>query len=153
MKLMSSLSSLFLLGAFLSTSAIAQDDPVEKTIKARQGYYKMVSFNAGPLFQMAKGKIDYDAELAATHASNLALLGNMNNGAMWPAGSDNTQYDTRALPEIWSTYPDIVEKVMAFKEATATIGKEAGNGLDALRSAVGSLGKSCKGCHDNFREE
>jgi len=29
----------------------------------------------------------------------------------------------------------------------------AGDGLDALRSKIGGVGDSCKGCHDDFREK
>ena len=39
----------------------------------------------------------------------------------------------------------------AYKEAVNAVAEEAGKGLDALRSTIGDLGKSCKGCHEDFR--
>jgi cytochrome c556 len=36
-------------------------------------------------------------------------------------------------------------------DASAALASVAGEGLDALRSKIGDVGKSCKGCHDNFR--
>jgi len=29
--------------------------------------------------------------------------------------------------------------------------ENAGNGLEALQSSIGDVGKSCKGCHDDYR--
>ena len=74
-----------------STAALA-NDPNEKAIKARRGEMQMRSFYAGPLFGMAKGKVEYNAETAQTMADNLAGLAKLNNGAMWPQGSDIGAY-------------------------------------------------------------
>ncbi len=146
------LTSLTLIAAFaLPTLAIA--DPIDDAIDARQGYYQVVKHNAGMLFGMAQGKIDYDAAKAASAAADLQTLANLNNGGMWPMGSSKLDKPgkTRALPVIWETYPAIAEKSNAFKAATATLAGSAGNGLDALRADIGALGNSCKGCHDTYR--
>ena len=142
-----------LLAATVNVSSADDDDPMQKAIKARQAVMVVRAWNAGPLFGMAKGEIEYDAERAATLANNLKAELAMNNGSMWPEESDSSEYpdDTRSLPEIWMTYPDIVEKEQAFADAVNALAAEAGNGLDALRSTIGDLGASCKGCHDDFR--
>ena len=142
-----------LLAATVNVSSADDDDPMQKAIKARQAVMVVRAWNAGPLFGMAKGEIEYDAERAATLANNLKAELAMNNGSMWPEGSDSAEYpdDTRSLPEIWMTYPAIAEAGTAYKEAVNALAAEAGNGLDALRSTIGDLGASCKGCHDDFR--
>ena len=139
---------------FLAT-ATAGDDPLEDAIKARRGFMQVVVFNVGPLFGMAKGNIEYNAEAAATYANNLKAAAMMNNGAMWPEGSANEFYSgvTRALPEIWTTYPKVAEANQAWKDATNELAQVAGDGIDALRSKIGAVGESCKGCHDDFRAE
>ena len=113
------------------------------------------SFNAGPLFGMAKGKIDYNAEFASMLANNLLLMTKMDNGRAWAKGTDNVAYKgkTAALPEIWSTYPKVAEKGKAYVKAVTELASVAGNGVDALKSKIGALGKGCKGCHDDFREK
>ena len=132
----------------------AADDPNDKAIKARQGEMQLRSFNAGPLFGMAKGKMAYNAELASTLANNLLLQTKINLDRAWPQGTDNTAYKkTDALPEIWSTYPEIVEKNKDYVDAVQALAAVAGNGQDALKSKIGALGKSCKGCHDDYREK
>lgn len=137
-----------------ANTGIADDGPHDKAIKARQAMFQLYSFSVGTLGGMAKGKIDYDAELAAEMAANLDAAANLGQSAMWPAGSDNSNPEnkrTRALPKIWETYPAIVEKGDDLKKATAVLAANAGNGLDALRGAMGDVGKACKGCHDDYR--
>ncbi len=131
----------------------ADDDPIGKAIKARRAGFQLYSFYAGHLFGMAKGEIEYDAELASTMANNLNDVVNLNNGSMWPAGSDNTQRKgkTRAKPNIWSADSKIGEKSKTLKTAVADVAGVAGNGLDGLREKMGAVGKGCKGCHDEYR--
>lgn len=135
--------------------ATAGDDPLEDAIEARRGYMRVVEFNVGPLFGMAKGKMDYNAEAAATYAGNLQALAMMNNGALWPEGSDNEFYSgvTRAQPSIWKTYPKVAEVNQEWKDAVGELAKVAGEGLDALRSKLGAVGDACQSCHDDFRAE
>lgn len=143
------------IGLTLAFSASAAKDPNEKAIKARQAVMKLQSWYAGPLFQMAKGDMDYDAAMAKTYAEHLNMMANVEGGAMWPEGTDNRAYagKTRALEEIWTTWPAVGEKDQALKDAAAALVAVAGDGLDALRSKIGPVGKACKGCHDDFRAE
>ncbi len=146
------LTSLTLIAAF-ATPTIATADPIKDAIDARQGYYQVVKHNAGVLFGMAQGKIDYDAARATSAANDLQALANLGNDGMWPMGSSNADRpgETRALPVIWGTYPAVLEKSEAFKSASNALASSAGNGLDALRAGVQTLGASCKGCHDTYR--
>jgi cytochrome c556 len=141
------------IAAMSVTTVSSADSPEEDAIKARQGYYQVVRHNMGSLAAMAKGEIAYDAEQAASYAQNLELLTKLNNETMWIAGTSKTDMPgkTRALAEIWSTYPDIVKKSDTWKAAVSKLSVSAGKGLDALRADIGAVGKSCKGCHDDFR--
>jgi len=134
-----------------SPASVSADKAVEKAIKARQGLMQVYSFNMDLLSDMAKGKMDYNAELAALAAKNLNTVASMNTGAMWPQGSGNDNHKTRALPEIWSTFPKIAEAGKTMADSSAALAEVAGNGLDALKGGMGDVSKSCKGCHDDFR--
>ena len=139
----------------VATSAFA-DGHLEQAVKARKGFMQVVAFNLGPLGAMAKGEMEYDAELAANNAKNLQALSTMNTGAMWPAGSDNAalgEDKTRALPAAWAADSKVGEKHQAWADASANLAAVAGDGLDALKGAIGDVGKSCGGCHDNYRAE
>jgi len=128
-------------------------DNIDDTIKARQGYFQLVKHNAGVLFGMAKGDIAYDADQASAHAANLDALAKLNSSSLWVPGSSKTDRPgkTRALANIWTTFPAIGEKSKAFGDATAKLAGSAGGGLDALRADIGGLGASCKGCHETYR--
>jgi cytochrome c556 len=139
----------------VSTAALA-DGHLEKAVQARQGFMKVVAFNLGPLGAMAKGEMEYDAELAANNAKNIEALAVMNTGAMWPEGSDNAalgEDKTRALPAAWAADSKVMEKHEAWAKASAELAATAGDGLDALKAGVGAVGKSCGGCHDDYRAE
>lgn len=147
-------ASLLVLGVATAGDARA-DKNLEQMIDARQGYYQIVLHNAGKLFGMAKGDIDYNAEVAQTAANNLLTLTNLDVGSMWAPGTSKSEMPgkTRALKAIWDTWPAIGEKSGAFRAAVEGVAGSAGGGLDALRSKVGALGASCKGCHDDFRAD
>ncbi len=130
-------------------------EPYEAEIKARQAFMQVLKFNLGIVGDMAKGKRDYDAKLAESVAKNVHAASLMDNGAMWPKGSDNTNADltikTAALPKIWSNFPEVVEKHKAWIEASTALAANAGKGLDALREYVVPVAKSCQSCHKSFR--
>jgi cytochrome c556 len=146
---------LLIIGLTLAAPGFAGKDPLKNAIKARQGEMQLRAFNVGPLFGMAKGKIDYDADLAKKLAGNLKLMLDLDNGRAWAKGSDIDNYmgDTTALPKIWTTYPEISKYGKKYVAAVNELAAVAGDGRDALKSKMGAVGKSCKGCHDEFREK
>ena len=89
----------------VATTALAQS-AAEKAAKARQGYMQVAAFSLGPLGAMAKGEMEYDAEVAAANAGNLDALAKMSTGAMWPAGSD-----TESLGEDASCFFVVTDEV------------------------------------------
>jgi cytochrome c556 len=93
--------------------------------------------------------------VAPNAAANLAALSHMNTGALWPAGSDNGALGdkTAALPAIWETYPAVTDKAKALSDASTELAAVAGDGLDAMKAGLGNVGKSCGGCHDDFRQK
>jgi cytochrome c556 len=146
-----------LLASILSATAVAQADGAEDAIKARQGFMRLNGFNMGRLAAMAKGEADYDAETATQAAQNLLMLAKMKNGAMWPANSGNNVAaltdKTRALSEIWSTYPEIANKNAELLSALEEFVSVAGKDLASMRVGLKTVGQSCGGCHKKFRAE
>ena len=149
-----------LAAAVVATRAISDESHDEKAlaaaVKARQSQMTLYAFNIGLLGGMAKGEIDYDAEAASAAANNLAALSKTDQSRMWPKGSDNESLGsdaTEALPAIWAADSDIGDKAMALTTAADAMADAAGNGLDALRGAIGPLGKSCGGCHEDYRQK
>lgn len=156
MKSLATMAAGVLTASILATSALSgghADKGAMAAVKARQAAMQVYAFNIGILGKMAKGEVDYNADAASAAAGNLALLGQMNNMAMWVPGTDNETLGdtTEALPAIWQEGSKIGEAAMAFSTSTAALAEVAGDGLDALRGGIGAVGKSCGGCHDTYR--
>lgn len=139
--------------SLISATPIVSAGEFDKQIEARQAIFKLYSYNMGILGAMAKGKTEYNADTAAEAAKNLSSLSKLGQTTLWPAGSDNSNSDnkTRALPAIWESYPEILEKFTAMQEAAAALEAEAGNGLDAMKAKIGEANDGCKSCHRGFR--
>ncbi len=139
-----------------SGMASAQEDH-SGAVKARQAYMQLNGFYMGQLAAIAKGQVPYDAAQATGVANSLLALASMDVGAMWPPGSGNDNPalagKTRALPEIWTTFPAVVEKADALSKALEAMVVAAGTDLASLQGAFGAVGAGCGGCHRSFRAE
>lgn len=134
-----------------ATAALADTDPA---VEARQSQFKLFAHNLAVLGPMVQGQMEYDAEAAQTAADNLFHLTRHDQGRMWPEGTDTASIDgTRALPDIWEDFDSFVDRFVALQGAAESLQGVAGDGLDALRPAVGQLGAACGACHDDFRAE
>jgi cytochrome c556 len=136
--------------ALMAVQASAAD--FDSQIEARQAWMEVLGYNVGVLGAMTRGKMDYDADLASAAANNISLAAQMNNGSMWPQGSDMDSHDdTVAKAALWANFGDAGKYLGDLKTASAALAGEAGNGLDALKGAFGPVGKTCSGCHKQFR--
>lgn len=140
-----------LVAAVPATMVLAQS--AEDSVKARQGFFQLISFELGGLGAMAKGDVEYDAEVASAHAADLAALTSLHITDYFAPGTSNEDLPgkTRALPVIWEDMGGFTEKLDGLTAAVANMSEAAGGGLDALRPAMGQLGGACKACHDNYR--
>lgn len=147
------LSSALALGAGAALAESHADPAVSAAIGARQAHMQLLAFNLGALGQMAQGKMDYNAEAAQAAADNLVTMSMLNQSALWPMGSDSESVsESRALPVIWTDFAGVGAAGAAFAEAAAGMQAVAGDGLDAVRGAMGPLGASCGGCHQSYRQ-
>ncbi len=132
---------------------VASAENFKDEVKTRKAHMQVVKYNMGVLAGMAKGKREYDSALADAAANNMLKLSSMNNMALWPKGSDNEALGdkTKAKPAIWAADSKVGEKHQAWAKASENMAAVAGQGLGNLRQAMGPLGKSCKGCHSDYK--
>jgi len=137
------------------TLAISQSEPdkEDKAILARQGFFKLVLWEAGPLFGMAKGDMEYNADVAKANAANLKALSQYPVGKLFLPGTSNVDRPgkTRALPELWKDTEGLGKAHRGWLSAIDGVVEAAGKGQNELALAVGALGKSCGACHKPFR--
>lgn len=139
------------LALLIAVPAIAQENPA---IAQRQGQFQLYLHNLAVLGGMAQGRMDYDAAMAQTAADNLFHITRHDQSRLWPEGTDSASVmETRAKPEIWENLDDFTAKFVDLQDAAVSLQTVAGDGLDALRPAVGALGGTCGACHEVYREE
>jgi cytochrome c556 len=60
---------------------------------------------------------------------------------------------THARSEIWSERADFDAGMKNFQNAALTFSQAAqGSDLEQIKAAHGDLGKTCKSCHDRFKQ-
>lgn len=138
----------------LAFTASAGGHGANPAVGARQGHMQVMSLNLGILGNMARGNTDYDADIAQAAADNLVAMGTVNQRFYWPEGTDSESYEgSRALPAIWEDQATLFEIAGRYSPAAEGLAAVAGQGLDAMRAAVGPVGAVCGDCHEAFQEE
>jgi cytochrome c556 len=135
-----------------SLAAHAQDsDPKKDAIKYRQGAMAVVGWNFKPMGAMVKGDRPFDAKAFAAHAKDLAAVSSLDILAGFPADSDGK--GSKAKPEIWMKWDDFKAKMGDMTRETAKLAEVAKGGDEAaMKKQFGETGKTCKGCHDDYKE-
>ncbi len=130
--------------------ALAQAKP-EVLVKQRQAAMTLQGKYFGPLAAMAQGKAPFNAAVVARNAGFLEALSHM----PWD-GFDASTKDAKseALPLVFS---DTAKFKQASENLQAAVVKlvAASKGGDeaATKAAIGGVGKTCGGCHDDFRHK
>ena len=142
------LAALAVIGAF-STAVYAQT--ADRSITYRRGIMQAQGWHMGVLGGMAKGTRPYDKDVAMRSAKFVDQLIEM----PWEGFAPGTERGapTRAKPEIWQQKAKFDKHAQDAKVETAKLAAAAGNGLDALRAAIGPVGRACNNCHDDFQNK
>ena len=150
------LRPLLITACIAALPAFAQDDDenLPIAVQAREGHMKAYALHLGALGAMAKGEVDYDAEMASAHASELATLAGLAQTGYWPEGTSADEVEgSRALPAIWSDMDDFNAKKEALHEAAMQLESAAGESAESLQQAFGAVGGACGACHKVYRGE
>lgn len=137
----------------VGTAAIAAT--ASDVIAARQAHYKDI----GRAFKTINDQLKTASPDLAVIQANAAIvtrLGQQQNKENWfPAGTQSGQgLQTAAKPAIWQNPADFTAKRADFAKASATYAAIAAKGdLEAIRTATANVGKTCKGCHETYRDQ
>lgn len=140
-------------GLMTIATPIAQAASPDDSITARRAVMRVIGLNFGPLGAMANGKIPFDAAVFAANAARIEAVSTMPIDGYFGDGTDEGEMlETNALPEIWSDRAGFEERLKTMRDAVARLNAAAGTGDEAaMKAAFGDAGKSCKGCHDNYK--
>lgn len=139
-----------LLGFAFSAATLAATP--EEAIKYRQSILTAQKWNMVTMGDMVKGVKPYDKEDFAKRAANLAVLSKMLLEGFTAEGADKGESESRA--EIWimpDKFKAAAEKLNA--ESTKLAQAAQGGDLKVIKTQFGEVQKTCKGCHENFRNK
>lgn len=153
-KITSIALSTMLVGVFAANAAPAKSEKHAKdATQFRQAIFQLVKSNVGVLGAMNKGAIPFDAQTMETNSMRLEQLSLMLEDYF---ATDTSGFDveTGALDKIWKNKADFSAKVSDFNLAAVNLNKVA-KAADSsqYKAAIGQVFKSCKGCHDNYKED
>lgn len=137
---------------FITTSVGAQSfRNAEHAVQYRQGAFKVMGVHMSNLGAMAQGKVAFDAQTALKDAQVLDAL----SALPFKAFTADTQKISASTTKskVWSDRADFDKGALEMQKQTAALLKAAqAQDKTAIASATAALGKTCKSCHDAYRE-
>lgn len=150
MKRFFTLLSVAVVGLVISGIAAAQVKP-DVLVKQRQAAMVMQAKYWGPLGGMAAGKVPYNAEVVQRNAGYLEVLTKL----PWDGFAASTKDEkSHALPAVFAEpakFKEAQDRLQS--EVAKLVSVSKGGDEAAVKSQLAAVGKSCGGCHENFREK
>ena len=118
-------------------------------IKYRQNVMKSTAGHMGAIVDILKNGLPLEAHVS-DHARSMLQNSRMTL-SMFPKGSGKGR--TKAKLAIWENWSKFESAVQDFERESAKLAKVAESGdMEALAKQVRATGKTCGGCHRNFRK-
>jgi cytochrome c556 len=140
----------------LATAGISHAAEPADAIEYRQSAFSVIGWHFGPMGDMAKGDIDYDADEFARRAEAVSALAPL----PWEGfieGSyigDGHGANTDAKAAIADNPDAFQERVETFTANAATLAEVAQEGdFNASRRAFVKVADACSNCHDDYRQK
>ena len=101
---------------------------------------------------MARGQLDYDADLVSKNAEKMAQLTAMIPD-LFKVDTSQSGAESDSLATIWENTQDFNEKAVIVTERAKALAKAAKLGKGEFMKAFGATGAACKSCHDDYRQK
>jgi cytochrome c556 len=144
----------FLIAAACAGTALAQQAPKpENLIRWRQSAFQVVAWNSGRI----KASLDagYNKDQVLRSANAIAAIANSGLGSLFAQGTESGKgwHDTTAKPELFANGAKFAELGGEFGKESSELVRVVSSGGDAaaVKDQFGKLQKTCKSCHDEFR--
>ena len=125
--------------------AFAQGSPIKQRQEIMEANGKATKL----VTAMAKGEAPYDAKQATDAMKSIHdSIGKF--VTLFPEGTEKGE-KTKAKPAIWQNKKDFEDWGKQLEDDTAKAQTAAAGGLDAFKPALVAVGKTCSGCHTDYR--
>jgi cytochrome c556 len=129
-------------------AAFAQQKP-EVLVKQRQAAMTLQGKYFGPMAAMAQGKAPFNADIVKRNSAFLDNLSRMPWDGFDPSTKD---VKSAALPAVFEQQAKFREAGSRLEQETSKLYQVAQSGNeDAVKAQIGAVGKTCGGCHNDFR--
>ncbi len=142
------ISAIFLL---VACSEKVEDKHPQQLVTKRQAIFKKMTKTLEPMGLVARERESYNKGEFQTWAQELQEL----SGQPWALFTVDGNYPpTRSKPEVWLKAADFKQAQDSYLDKVGQLVKVSGSAdLAAIRDAVDAVEKSCKNCHQQFRNE
>lgn len=134
-----------LTGVFGIGLAFAQGNVIEERQKLMKGNGDAMKV----VTAMLKGEKPYDAKAAGDAMKSIGDSA-VKFTTLFPVGTE-TGNKTRALPAIWKNKKDFEDWGKQLQDDATKAQAAAAGGAAAMKTAMEGVGKTCGGCHDDYR--
>ncbi len=145
---MSVAKALIALTLTASAGVAGADD--EALVKYRKNTMEIIGGHMGAMVAIVKGEVPYSDDLAF-HAQGLAAVAPR---ALVTFETQAMNDDSHALDKIWADWGKFEQAMENLEQTSATLATAVADGnRGAIGAALGEVGESCKGCHDDFTKD
>ena len=131
---------------FFGSSSLADSKGI---IKYRQNVMKSTAGHMGAIVDILKNGLSLKAHVS-DHARSMLQNSRMTL-SMFPKGSGKGR--TKSKQSIWENWSEYESAANNFERESAKLAEVAESGdMEALAKQVRATGKTCSGCHRNFRK-
>jgi len=138
-----------------SAAALAQQAPKpEQLVKWRQSAYQTVAWNSSRIKASVEGSYNKDDVVKA--ATTIAAIANSGLGALFIPGTEQAKgwHETAVKPELFQDGKRVGEYAGNFSKEANELARLAALGDPAaVKEQFGKLNRTCKACHDDFRNK
>lgn len=139
----------------LSFATHAQQAPKPETlIKSRQSAFQLIAYQSSRIKASLDGT--YNKDEVARAASTIAAVANSGLGSLFPAGTEQGKgwHDTTVKAEFFKDNKRAGELTAEFAQEASELAKVAQSGdAAAVKTQYAKLNRTCKACHDDFRNK
>jgi cytochrome c556 len=129
--------------------AMAQFKNAKHAVEYRQAAFTVMGKHFASLGAMVSGKAPFDAAKAKADAQVVAMVSTLPWSGFGPETED---VKSDAKMEVWLEKTTFEQGAQRLTKAAADLATAADSGnLDQIKLAFGATAKSCKACHDSYR--
>ncbi|MDJ0776999.1 MAG: cytochrome c [Gammaproteobacteria bacterium] len=131
--------------------AVYAHEEATGVVKERMDTMKQLGKRMKTLKSLVRSSSAYDATRVASLAGEIRGISDQVESG-FPAGS--IEHPSEALPAIWENWERFVELIDAMKTESEKLGEAARDSDQrAALKQFAALGKTCRGCHTDFRQK